>query len=258
MKRFAVVLLLLAGSLSYANDSKLSPDLKSSTASTVRVVVQYNQAPGLLDLNLLGTLGSILNSLPLVNGVVADLPLVNVLTLSNQADVKYISLDRVLAPNLSNAAPAINAFGAWQSGYTGAGIGVALLDSGVSSHPDMNGGFLGLSRVVYNQSFVSGNASAADQYGHGTHVAGLIAGDGASSTGSKYSRTFEGIAPGAQLVNLRVLDQHGDHPEAAVQYPSNESLAGSRGVRNLQARPALPSRRSGVEERNRGCGVGGK
>jgi serine protease AprX len=130
--------------------------------------------------------------------------------------VKYISLDRTMAPTLSNAAPAVNAFAAWQSGYTGAGVGVALVDSGVSSHPDLNGGFLGLSRVVWNQSFVSGNLSATDQYGHGTHVAGLIAGDGASSTGSKYSRTFEGIAPQANLINLRVLDQNGAGTDSGV------------------------------------------
>jgi serine protease AprX len=216
MKKFLLILLMLTGTLAYANQSKLSPDLQAATAPSVRVVVQYNQAPGLLDLNLLGTLGSILNSLPLVNAVAAELPLANVLTLSNQANVKYISLDRVLAPNLSNAAPAINAYAAWQSGYTGAGIGVALLDSGVSSHPDLNGGFLGGSRVVWNQSFVSGNPSAADQYGHGTHVAGLIAGDGKSSSGSKYSRTFEGIAPGANLVNLRVLDQNGEGNDSTV------------------------------------------
>ena len=89
-------------------------------------------------------------------------------------------------------------FAAWQSGYTGAGIGVALIDSGVNSHPDLNRGFLGLSRVVWKQSFVPGNPSALDQYGHGTHVAGLIAGDGKSSTGKHYSKTFEGIAPQAQ------------------------------------------------------------
>jgi serine protease AprX len=216
MKRFLVILLLVTGTLAYANNAKLSPDLQKATVPKVQVVVQYNSAPGLLDLNLLSTLGSILNSLPLVNAVVADLPLANILSLSNQTNVKYISLDRTMAPTLSNAAPAVNAFAAWQSGYTGAGVGVALVDSGVSSHPDLNGGFLGLSRVVWNQSFVSGNLSATDQYGHGTHVAGLIAGDGASSTGSKYSRTFEGIAPQANLINLRVLDQNGAGTDSGV------------------------------------------
>ena len=224
MKKFILILLLATSTWAVADPSKISPDLKSSTAPSARVVVQYNHAPGLLDLNLLGTLGSLLNSLPLVNAVVAELPLANILSLSNQSNVKYISLDRLLTPNLSNAAPAINAYSAWQSGYTGAGIGVALVDSGVSSHPDLNGGFLGLSRVVWNQNFVPGQLSTADQYGHGTHIAGLIAGDGANSTGSKYSRTFEGIAPGAHLVNLRVLDQNGQGSDSSVIAAINTAI----------------------------------
>src|ERR1700685_2866367 len=216
MKRVLVLLVLASATLAHADNAKLSPDLQKSTAPSARVIVQYNSAPALLDLQLLSTLGSILNAVPLVNGIVAELPLANILSLSNQANVKYITLDRTLTPTLSNAAPAVNAFAAWQSGYTGAGIGVALIDSGVSSHPDLNGGFLGLTRVVWNQSFVPGNNSANDQYGHGTHIAGLIAGNGSSSKGSKYSRTFEGIAPQANIINLRVLDQNGAGTDSAV------------------------------------------
>ena len=225
VRRFVILILLGALTATAAADtSKLSPDLQKSTASSARVVVQYNNPPSLLDLQLLSLLGSILNSLPLVNGIVAELPLSNILSLSNQSNVKYISLDRTLSPTLSNAAPAVNAFAAWQSGYTGAGIGVAVIDSGVSSHPDLNGGLLGLSRIVWNQSFVPGNASANDQFGHGTHVAGLIAGNGASSTGSQYSRTFEGIAPQANIVNLRVLDQNGEGSDSAVIEAINAAI----------------------------------
>src|SRR5215471_4666920 len=184
MKRLLVLFLLAAVTAAYANDSKMSPDLRKLSAPRATVVVQYNQPPTLLDLQLITNLaGSLLGSLPLVNGLVADLPLANILTLSNQTNVKYISLNRTLSPTLSNAAPAVNAFSAGQSGYTGAGIGVALIDSGVAPHPDLKGGLLGGSRVVWNQSFVPGNSSAIDQYGHGTHIAGLIAGNGASSTG---------------------------------------------------------------------------
>src|SRR5580692_4463007 len=226
MKKFLVICLLATVTLAHAGNSKLSPDLQASKASHAVVVVQYNQQPGLLDLAVLtNLLGTILSELPLVNGIVADLPLANILSLSNQSNVKYISLNRSMSPALSNAAPAINAFAAWQSGYTGAGVGVALIDSGVINHPDLRGGFLGLSRVIYSQSFVSGNSSATDQYGHGTHIAGLIAGDGASSTGSKYSRTFEGIAPGAHLVNLRVLDQNGEGNDSTVIAAINTAIA---------------------------------
>ena len=169
--------------------------------------------------------GTILSDLPLVNGLVAVLDGNGIVNLSNQSNVVYISLDRPLSPTLSNAAPAVNAFAAWQSGYTGAGIGVALVDSGISSHPDLNGGSWGSSRVVWNQSFVPGNASANDQYGHGTHIAGLIAGNGASSTGAQYSKTFEGIAPKATLVNLRVLDQNGVGTDSEVIAAINTAIS---------------------------------
>ncbi len=121
---------MAAVTLASATDkTKLSPDLQKATSPSARVVVQYTNPPSLLDLNLLGALGSILNALPLVNGIVADLPLSNILALTDQPNVRYISLDRALSPTLSNAAPAVNAFAAWQSGYTGSGVGVALIDS---------------------------------------------------------------------------------------------------------------------------------
>jgi subtilisin family serine protease len=174
MKKFLLVVLILAVTLAHADNSKISPDLQNyPSTQKAQVIVQY--APGTQVncsglLGLLGCLvndvlklgGTILSQLPLVNGLVAVLDGNGIVNLSNQSNVVYISLDRPLAPTLSNAAPAVNAFAAWQSGYTGAGIGVAVVDSGVSSHPDLNGGSWGSSRVVWNQSFVPSNASASD------------------------------------------------------------------------------------------------
>ena len=224
-----------------ADGSKISPDLRALPANQrAQVIVQY--APGTQVncsglLGLLGCLvndilqlgGDILGSLPLVNGLVAVLDGNGIVSLSNQSNVVYISLDRSNSAALSNAAPAVNAFAAWQAGYTGKGIGVALIDSGVDSHPDLNGGYMGQSRVVWNQSFIPGNVSSSDQYGHGTHIAGLIAGDGASSTGPNYTRTFEGIAPGANLVNLRVLDQNGEGTDSSVIAAISTAIARRQG-----------------------------
>ena len=230
VKRILVVLLLLATpAVMLADNSKLAPELQNVSSNTqVQVIVQY--APGTQVscsglLGLLGCLvndvlrlgGAILGDLPLVNGLVAVLDGNGIQSLSNQSNVVYISPDRSLTPTLNNAALAVNAPTAWKSGYTGAGIGVALIDSGVNSHPDLNLlGLLPASRVVYNQSFIPGTSSASDQYGHGTHIAGLIAGDGLSSTGFQYSKTFTGIAPGANIVNLRVLNANGSATDSEV------------------------------------------
>src|SRR6188474_2172616 len=83
------------------------------------------------------------------------------------------------------------------AGVTGQGIGVAVVDSGISPHNAL------ANKVVANISFVTGDSSVLDAFGHGTHVAGIIAGTGsvASSVTPLYTG---GIAPGVKLVNVRV------------------------------------------------------
>lgn len=224
-----LVLLLAAPAAMFADNSKISPDLQNSTSTgQVQVVIQYAPGTQLSCSGLLGLVdcllndvvklgGTVLGQLPLVNGLVATLDYNGIVSLSNQSNVVYISKDRPLNPFFDNAAPAVNASAAWKSNYTGVGVGVALIDSGVNTHPDLlTSGLLPISRVVYNQSFVSGTSSAADQYGHGTHIAGLIAGDAFASSGPIYSNTFKGIAPGAHIVNLRVLDANGSATDSQV------------------------------------------
>jgi serine protease AprX len=87
-------------------------------------------------------------------------------------------------------------------GVTGQGITVAVVDSGIAAHPAL------AQRVVANVSFVSGDPSVGDAYGHGTHVAGIIT--GAGSAASRVTPLYTGgIAPGANLVNVRVLGADG-------------------------------------------------
>ncbi|MBV9610411.1 MAG: S8 family serine peptidase, partial [Acidobacteria bacterium] len=208
-----LILIFLGASLpAVADDSKLSPELRGYNSSQpVQVIVQYSQSPQTNIVgSLLGVVGTLVSSLPLINSVVALVDANGLVTLSNDSNVVYVSPDRSVKSFLSNAAPAINAPTAWKSNYTGSGVAVAVVDSGISSSPDLNStGLLPLSRIVYGQDFVGGDLFVTDSYGHGTHVAGLIAGDGLNSTGSAYYRTFKGIAPSAKLVNLRVLDANG-------------------------------------------------
>jgi serine protease AprX len=239
-KNVAITLLLLVALplMSMADDSKISPDLRADKSSTgqVQVIVQYapgtqvscNGLLGLVDclVNDVTNLGgSILGQLPLINGVVALLDGPGIVSLSNQSNVVYISPDRPLIPLDVNANGAINAQFAAQSNYTGAGIGVALIDSGVNNHVDLYTGILPLPRVVSNQSFLPGNSNTADQYGHGTHIAGLIAGDGLASTGPLFTQTFKGVAPGAKIVNLRVLDANGAGTDSEVIAAINQAIS---------------------------------
>src|SRR5437867_8724629 len=115
----------------------------------------------------------------------------------------------------------VNAPVAWQQwGLDGTGIGVAVIDSGVTAVGDLywwipSNQTYG-SRVVYSQNFVPGTTDTSVLYGHGTHVAGIIAGAGWFSTGSNFTHTFKGIAPNTNVINLRVLDQNGAGTDSSV------------------------------------------
>ncbi len=81
----------------------------------------------------------------------------------------------------------------------GQNVTVAILDSGIAPHPDFKG------RIMAFKDFVGGRRELYDDNGHGTHVAGILAGDGRMSKG-----VLAGMAPKARLVILKVLDQKGE------------------------------------------------
>jgi serine protease AprX len=97
----------------------------------------------------------------------------------------------------------------WSSTITGAGVSVAVVDTGIASLGDFNtASNSNVSRIVASQYFSSATTNTNDNYGHGTHVAGTIAGnswDGKNSPGQ-----YVGIAPQATLVNVKVSDDQGN------------------------------------------------
>jgi serine protease AprX len=128
------------------------------------------------------------------------------------AGVEAISLDVLVSPtmSLSDKAMAADQARAATSGLlglvsspaiSGKGIGVAVVDSGIASHAALTG------RVAYSVNFATGTSNANDEFGHGTHIAGIIAGSAAGISPTSLYRT--GIAPGAHLINVRVLGREG-------------------------------------------------
>jgi serine protease AprX len=129
---------------------------------------------------------------PSIQHLSGDLPVADFMTVSTQATLA----DKVRAGQ-SGGLLGLGGI----SGVNGQGVVVAILDSGISAHRALTG------KVLASVSMIAGQPTA-DEYGHGTHVAGIITGTGAYSAGVT-SQYAGGIAPGAQLVNVRVLGDDG-------------------------------------------------
>jgi len=107
----------------------------------------------------------------------------------------------------------------------GTGIGIAIIDSGIdSSHPDFTRFRNSTNRIVYSQSFVGGDTG--DEYGHGTHVAGIAAGaDNVTAFVPNVTTSFYGVAIDANIVNLKALDATGSGTDANVIAAIDRAIA---------------------------------
>lgn len=199
---------------------KLSLDLADfalNSDGTVNVIIQFNQTPKAKHFADLAAQGGKLKfSLDHINGAAYRIPVRVLAWLENHPDVAYVSPDRINKISSDDDIPAVTGDVARQQ-FTvdGTGIGVAVIDSGVYNHDDLQKSAGTGSRIVYSESFIPGDTSTNDAYGHGTHVAGIIAGNGHDSA-SGYPQQYTGIAPNANIINLRVLDATGAGSDSQV------------------------------------------
>ena len=171
--------------------------------------------------------GTVVRELPSVNGIAitsgkdtagALWPALTAGALSAGAGVRKVWLDGRRRASLDRSVAQIGAPAAWAAGYTGAGVTVAVLDSGVEqSHPDLAG------QEIAERNF-SKAPDGVDRFGHGTHVASILAG-----TGSRSNGRYRGVAPGARLLDGKVLDDSGFGTDS-------EMIAGMQWAADMGAR----------------------
>ena len=161
--------------------------------------------------------------LPSLDAVAAYLTSDEITTLSQDSDVDMVVADNPvfgldykssmditnLAIGLSDVKPSA------AGGPDGSGVGVAVIDSGVATTTDLSD-----SRIVGWKDFVNNRKTPYDDAGHGTFVAGLIAGDGTASlpleNGGYATMQFRGVAPAANIIGIKVLDSTGQGRASAV------------------------------------------
>ena len=171
-----------------AKKNKLSGDLAGLPASAhVDVIVQFTHAPSAAELATVNGLGGRLKkTFQNIHGALFTLPAVALTALAANPSIAYVSPDRNVAGSLEFAEPTVNAAIALQYGWNGSGVGVAVIDSGI-----YNPGF-------EPQNHLCGASRRTIQHwcrlGR-THVAGIVGGNGAMSTGNNYNYTFRGLHP---------------------------------------------------------------
>ena len=206
LNRCLLLLALLAGALpAQAGEhpnAKLDAPLRARAhaGGTSRVIIETSDVTG-TELLIRSVKGKPGRRLGLVRGQVAEVPNAALESLARHTGVNAIRLDRPIRGTMERTSATVGAKWVRENlDLDGSGVGVAIIDSGVSSwHDD-----LGSDRVVHFADFVDYQPTPYDDYGHGTHVAGIIAGSGYDSNGAR-----RGIAPGANLVVLKVLDGEG-------------------------------------------------
>jgi len=151
--------------------------------------------------------GAVERQFSLIDGFAARLPGSAVASLSAVPGVRWVSPDSTIHlegqygqdSGVASAAytDVTRASKAWSIGDTGTGVSVAVIDTGVNMTGDLAG------QVVHAEDFTT-EQNNQDSYGHGTFVAGLIAGNGAGSSGA-----VKGVAPGAKIVSLKIAGANG-------------------------------------------------
>ena len=207
----------------------VSPQLAAMAPNAqVQVIVQHN--PSLLG----GVLSSVCGTLNLIQllplGELCSVTVADAMNMAQNPSVAHVSVNNTLQ-GTGSALPVYDYTPQTiQPTYTNTGsanskqgqsIGIAIIDSGIHVNQDLQGNGSGsllaslIPQVWYAQSFVPGE-DADDYYGHGTHIAGIVAGNGANSSGALFFHDIHGIAPGAHLINLKVLDKNGQSTDAEV------------------------------------------
>ena len=214
----AVAVLGASASVADATPSPLTKLAKAHPNRKVEVIVQFKAGTSQRTTRALvrSRKGKVIRRLPAVNGLLVKLRARDAVALRRSKRVRNVTLNtkmRSATPPsglLATTYPkTVGADRLWAAGITGKGVGVAVIDSGVSNLPDFKGAD-GRSRITVNE-ITSSATRRGDDVGHGTHVAGIAAGNSLNRAVADPSYgAYIGVAPDADIIALKVGDDAGD------------------------------------------------
>ena len=180
----------------------VSAKLNSRSREEIPVIIAMkNNDNSKLNSMVFSMSSGIKKDLPLVGGIACSLSSESINRLRRHPDVDYISFDSKVFALLDVANSTVGTELVHSSDYTGKGVTVAVVDTGVYPHADLT---KPRNRIIGFKDFVNQKTSPYDDNGHGTHISGIIASSGFSSNGK-----YAGIAPDANILAIKALDETG-------------------------------------------------
>lgn len=147
-------------------------------------------------------LGHIKYRLPMIDAYVIEVDSDKIDSIKALDGLITVEMDTHITAQMNRVGDIIESHWAHENGYYGKGVGVAIIDTGISLHKDFTEGG---NRVIAFKDFINHYTEPYDDNGHGTHVAGIIGGNGYSSKGK-----YMGVAPACNFISVKVLDHRGD------------------------------------------------
>lgn len=191
------------------------PPATTLMGSMAKATIDYDQPAQQLLNYLSNQLPTTHSQLPVFkntfHGLALDLPESLINEIRALPYVKNVYPDHEITHFAYESVYQIQADSVWRHyGTRGAGITIGILDSGIDyNHPSLGGGFGPGFKVIDGWDFVDNDPDPMDEHRHGTHVAGIAAGNNESTHNDPENLPFLGVAPDANLVAYRVLDKNG-------------------------------------------------
>jgi serine protease AprX len=213
-------------------DPRIATLAQNHPNASVQSIVQFNapvsEAKAEIDAK---AHGRIIGNVPIIHGLAIQGTAAQARALASNPDVHAVSLNSTVTPQSipthipmmpgsqsvssnqlqSTYDQTLGVTPLWKFGVTGTGVGVAVIDTGIDgSLSDFSSAGGGHSRVIVSAVDNPQATSATDGYGHGTDVAGIIAGNGNNRAGNDALQgQYAGVAPNANLVSIKVADESG-------------------------------------------------
>lgn len=195
MRKVLLALVLIVVLCNAAFAARVEPmltEVMKDAKGLIPVIVQMN--PGAKQMDVAGLGGKPGFTYAAINGFSAELPVAAIHALAKNPNIFAISFDRPVYAEVNTAVCTVRSDLLRSEGYTGSGIGIAVMDTGIYPHSDFQG------RIIAFKDFINNRTTPYDDNGHGTMCAGIAAGNGP---------VYKGAATAANLIGVKVLNSSG-------------------------------------------------